>query len=258
MAKAEKPMPAWLLAMGRQPLPPAIQAGGATYELAKPFKHDFFAATAMYEGSAGKVVLKVGRCTSLAGLPMTWLGRRMMRHEARLYDLSQGITGIPRVVGFVGSTGFVHEYIEGRQLARDDRPPDGFFEALSQTLDALHARDIAYVDLEKPENILLGTDGRPYLIDFQISWHAAHRWWGRSWLARRLLKVLQGSDRYHLLKHWRKLRPDQLSGERLAEAMQVPFWIRWHRAVFRPITLMRRQVLVWMGVRSSVKVRSPG
>lgn len=253
-----KPIPAWLLALGRRPLPSFIEVAGHGYDLVKPFKHDFFAATALYAGPAGKVVLKVGRCTSLLGLPLTWLGRLMMRHEARLYGQAQGIPGIPAFIGFVGPTGFAHDYVEGRQLARDDHPPDDFFVALSHMLDALHERHIAYVDLEKPENILLGDDGRPHLIDFQISWHAADRWIGRTWPARRLLKVLQGSDRYHLLKHWRKLRPDQLTGDVLAESMRIPFWIRWHRAVFRPITLCRRQLLVWMGVRSSVKVRSPG
>jgi hypothetical protein len=258
MTHTAKPTPAWLLAQGGRSPPVVICVAGESYSYVRMFKQDFFALTALYEGAAGKLVLKMGRTHPLMGLPMAWLGRVLSNHESRLYRLAHGIEGIPRILGAHGPTAFVHEYVEGRPLPRNERPGDEFFPRLSALLTALHRRSIAYVDLEKPENILLGDDGRPHLIDFQISWHIPVNRLGDTWPARLILRTLQASDRYHLAKHWRKLRPDQFAASDLAGSFVVPFWIRWHRAVFRPLTLLRRQILVWMGLRSSIRVRSPG
>jgi hypothetical protein len=248
-----------LLALGRQDLPADFEIGGRRYKKLQCFKHDFFAATGLYQPSTGpKVILKIGRQASLLGLPMQWIGRVLAHHEARLYTLAQGLDGIPAFLGRWGPTGIVHEYVEGRPLLKEDEIEETFFPGLKQLLDQLHAREIAYVDLEKRENILLGDDGKPHLIDFQISWHWPRSRGGHLWPFRKFLSMLQASDRYHLIKHWRRLRPDQLDWEKIAASYRAPFWIRWHRFVFRPWTLLRRQVLVWMGERDSARARSPG
>lgn len=250
--------PAWLRALGRRDLPPSIRTGGHEYRLAGAFKHDFFAATGLYEGPAGKVVLKVMRQAPLFGMPLTWLGGILMRHEVRMYRLVQAIDGVPQIIGRWGATGFTHEFVDGRSLAREDLPDDRFFPRLSAMLDEIHAKNAAYVDLEKRENILLGADGAPYLIDFQISWHVPRNRGGRTWVARLILDVLQAGDRYHLQKHWRRLRPDQLEAGKIADSYRAPFWITCHRALFQPLTRLRRHVLVWLKARTSATGRSPG
>lgn len=250
--------PIWLRALGHHDLPPVIRLGGCEYAHLETFKHDFFAVTALYEGSEGKIVLKVMRQASMFGIPLRWLGGFLLRQEARLLRLTQSIDGIPRLIGRWGPTGLAHEFIEGRPLVRQDRPNDIFFPRLAGILNEIHARGAAYVDLEKRENILLGTDGAPYLIDFQISWHVPTNRGGETWVARLILRLLQESDRYHLLKHWRRLRPDQLETQSIAKSYRAPFWISWHRAIFGPFTRLRRQILVWLGARSSAKGRSPG
>src|SRR5258707_12335587 len=88
----------------------------------------------------------------------------------RFYRKLQDLPNIPRLLGTVGDTGFVHEFVAGRPLASERPVPDGFFDRLVDSLAELHRRGIAYVDTNKPENILLGDDGQPHLIDFQISW----------------------------------------------------------------------------------------
>jgi hypothetical protein len=253
-----RPPPAWLRALGRRDLPPSIRLGGYEYHHVTTFKHDFFAATGLYEGPAGKIILKTGRVASILGFPLEWIGRLLARHEARLLRLAHGIDGVPRLIGMRGTTGLVHEFIEGRPLAKQDTPDDHFFPRLSGMLDEIHARDAAYVDLEKRENILLGADGAPYLVDFQISWHLPHNRGGATWPARLIRQVLSASDRYHLLKHWRRMRPDQLEADAISDSYQPPLWIQWHRAIFRPITRLRRHVLVRLGARSSPSGRSPG
>lgn len=249
---------AWLRALGRKDLPASIDLCGHRFEKIGPFKHDFFAATGLYGAPAGKVVLKVMRRAPCWGLPMAWLGGLLARHEVRMYRLAQPIRGVPRLLGPWGPTGFVHEYIEGRTLAREDRPDDAFFPRLEAMLAQIHARDAAYVDLEKRENIILGNDGAAYLIDFQISWHLPVNRGGRSSVARLFLRILQEADRYHLLKHWRRHRPDQLTPEQIAKSYRGPLWVSGHRALFRPLIRLRRQVLTWLGARSSSSGRSPG
>jgi hypothetical protein len=247
-ARSRRRPPRWLFALGDAALPVEGTIGHRPYRLTRTFKHDFFAATGLYEDDGRRAVIKFGRSARLLGLPLAWLGRRMIAHETRLYSLVDGLSGVPRLLGRCGDIAFAHEFVEGRDLRRDDRPADDFFPRLAALIDAIHARDIAYVDLEKRENILVGDDGRPYLIDFQISWHWPARSGGRTALARRLLSLLQASDRYHLYKHWRRMRPDQLSAEQAAAA-RPPIWIEWHRLIFRPITLARRRMLEWLGAR---------
>ena len=67
-------------------------------------------------------------------------------------------------------------YIEGNPLGRKDEVGDEFFPGLRGILDVLHARGMAYVDLHKRENVLVGSDGKPYLLDFQIGLALPH-WW---------------------------------------------------------------------------------
>ncbi len=230
-------------ALGGDDPPERITLAGATYERVRIFKHDFFAATALYEGHAGKIVLKMGRRISFLGLPMAWVGQMLVRHEARLYRLVDGLPGIPRFTGLWGDNAFAHEFIEGHQLTKDDHVDDAFFDRLAALIAELHRRDIAYVDMEKRENILVGDDGRPYLIDFQISWHVPHNRGGRIWPARLILRILKDADNYHLLKHRRRQRPDLLTPEEWMASYDPPLSISWHRRLFRPMTNVRRKAL---------------
>ncbi len=244
--------------MGRTDLPSVITVGERHYRQTLTYKHDFFAATAAYAGPAGRVVLKVQRQADFFGLPLAWIGSFLVRREALLMARSQAVPGVPRYRGAWGDTGLVHEYVAGHPLGRHDILDDEFFPRLSAMLDEIHDMEMAYVDLEKRENILLGDDGRPYLIDFQISWFLNPRDGGKSWPARKILDILQTADRYHLLKHWRRARADQLNPDQIAESGRPPFWIAWHRLLFRPVTRLRRQILTGLGARSSAHGRSPG
>jgi hypothetical protein len=253
-----RPPPNWLRALGQDNLPAVLFVQKECYRYVRTFKHDFFAATGLYQGTTGLVVLKVGRKAPVLGVPLGWVGAFLARHEAEMLHLAEGTGGAPRLVGRWGETGIVRGFIEGRPLARTDAPNDEFFPILEKMLAAYHERGAAVVDLEKPENILLGADGKPYLIDFQIAWYLPTTRGGATWAARWLLRALQEADWYHLMKHWRRLRPDQLSPEQCARAGRPPFWIRWHRAIFGPLTRLRQGILVLLGARETVHGRSPG
>ena len=216
---------------------------GQRFEYLQTFKHDFFAATGLYRGSEGLAVLKMGRQNDILTIPADWIGRFLTRREVRFYGLLQGTAGVPRLIGTVGSSGFLHEYVPGHPLARREAVSDTFFDELFAMVTDLHSRHMAYVDLNKRQNILMGDDGRPYLIDFQISLHLPPVGWRRLRPFRWLLARFQHGDRYHCLKHKRRLRPDLLTDPESAALDRLSFWIRLHRWLTRPLTNLRRRAL---------------
>jgi hypothetical protein len=231
------------MALGKEPSPPSIELQGEAFELERVFKHDFFAYTALYRGSERRIVLKVGRKASLFGLPLGWIGRLHAWHESAVFQEVHDLQIVPRYTGRWGKHGLTHEYIEGHPLEKGERVADDFFPRLAEGLVEIHRRGLAYVDLEKCENVLVGVDGRPYLFDFQISWRWPFAFLRGSspvtWIARRF----QAGDRYHLTKLQLRTRPDLFTPEELARAKRKPFLVRVHGGLTRPLTLLRRFVL---------------
>ncbi len=238
-----KATPYSLTALGRRGLPSRIEVHGQTYTQRRVFKNDFFAVTALYEGDAGRVILKVHRQVSFLLLSLGWLGRLLAARERAAFDHLRNVEGVPRLIGRWGPTGLVREYVEGHPLARGERVPDDFHTRLRSLIEAIHGRGMAYVDLEKCENVLVGDDGRPYLFDFQISWYLPRKWGGELWPARKLRRWFQAGDRYHLVKLQRRTRPDQLSPEQLAFSYRRPWYVYLHSLLTRPFTWCRRRVL---------------
>jgi hypothetical protein len=230
-----------LRALGKSDLPASFDLAGVTYRHEKTIKHDFYAATGFYRSPGGeRVVLKVGRTQDYAGVPLLWLGKFLCRREVRFYQACADLPNVPQMLGRVGPTGFVHAYVQGRPLCKEHQVPDTLFDELFALLKTLHERDIAYVDTNKPQNILQGDDGRPHLIDFQISFDLHD--FGNNPLTRAILHRLQKEDLYHILKHKRKLRPDLMTEEEQARAKKVSGFIKAHRVLTRPYFLIRRRI----------------
>jgi RIO-like serine/threonine protein kinase len=227
-------------ALGRRDLPETVWAGGSTYRLIRTVKHDFFAATGFYRSDDGReAVLKLSRTEPFAGFSLAWVGRLLCRRELRFYNRLADVPNVPAVLGRVGSTGFLHEYIAGRPLSRDRPVPDGFFDRLQTLIAELHRRQIAYVDANKPQNILLGDDGDPYLIDFQISWDLIELY--NTWLNRWWLRRLQRADLYHVVKHKKRMRPDEMTEGDWDIVNRRSILIRLHRLVLKPYFKLRRR-----------------
>lgn len=160
----KKRPPASLFALGRAELPREVTANGITWKFSKLFKHDFFAATALYSradlGGIGPqlAVLKVQRTYPLYGFPMQWLGRKVARHEIRIYKKLQGVPGIPAFLGEVGPTGFLHAFIPGTDLHASLPLTPAFFSDLEKLFSDIHAHHIAYVDYSRA----IGTSWKRY------------------------------------------------------------------------------------------------
>jgi hypothetical protein len=253
-----RPRPSYLRALGRLEPPECVEVDGTAFHLAEVFKHDSWAATAKYvEASSGKtgsevdsqartprvIVCKFNRQASIGPIPMRWLGRWLACRETMFLTMLQNVPGIPRVYPTVRVRGQVarhvsaHDFVDGSPLSLSHQPGEAFFRRVDELLSELHRRRIAYVDLHKQENVIVGSDGSPYLIDFQISLRMP------AWICLNpLLKILCDCDRYHVAKH--------RNAHRIPGTQPIRPWIiRAHRQIAVPFRTLRRKLLVWIGVR---------
>ncbi|MHC4068808.1 MAG: protein kinase family protein [Planctomycetota bacterium] len=245
-----------LYACGKKGMPRQIAIGDGEYHFCEVLKHDFFAATGLYRlngqsqsarsSKATKVILKIDRRQHFLGLPLSWVGKILCRHEIFMLNFLGGLRGIPRFISCYGRNGFVYEYIEGNTLAQSNSLPDGFFDELLKLLEQIHRRNIAYLDLNKRSNVICGADKKPYFIDFQISLHIGDRIliWKRP--SRGLWEVLKRADIYHLFKHKRQLCPDSLRPEEKQLSHCPGRSIRLHRVVAGPFKKLRRSLLKYL------------
>ena len=246
-----KPRPKLFRALGDRDPPQQIEIDGGSFRRVEILKHDSWAATALYQAGDRKVVCKCNRIQPILGMPCRWLGAFLARREAELYAQLADVPSVPRGLGRVVVDGRIlpnavaHDYVPGHPLCWHDLVGERFFQSLADTLQQIHRRGIAYVDLNKRENIIVDPDGEPHLIDFQISIRLP-----RVWPATVLLRWLQQSDSYHLNKHLAWFRPDLFGYDRLAgPARRRPWWISLHRRLTVPLRELRRRLLVRLGVR---------
>lgn len=217
-------------ALGKEDPPPLIHIHDDGYRLIATLKHDSWAATARYESESGhSIACKFNRVSPLPlGVPAAWIGTFLARREKRVFRLMTGQAGFPKWSGPVLVKGqelpnaVAHDWIDGDPFHPAMSVGEAFFPTLRDMLKALHAHDIAYVDMSKWGNILVGTDGHPYLIDYQIHFRPAPHW-PLGWL----LGLGQTADRYYFHRHWLRCRPDQIStDDRQAWSRQPwPVWI---------------------------------
>jgi hypothetical protein len=241
-----------------KPLPESARLIGADYRLKQTLKKDFYAAVGIYvradapeDGTARTpppVLLKIYHTDRLFLLPLGGvLGRFLCRREVGFLERLGDVEGIPHFLELHGESGFVREYVPGcnlREFTRDRRVDDAFFPALRATLDAVHSRGISHNDLSKPENILVTTDGRPVLIDFQIATRVrADASPFRRAASRRFVRYMQGVDRYHLAKLHSRRRPEDFTDSERQQAQRKGLVLIMHGWVRRPYRAVRHFVL---------------
>jgi hypothetical protein len=214
-------------------------------------KHDSWAATAVYEHGDSRIVCKFNRRHPILGLPVPWLGPWLASREARMFQRLASDPNVPagcgpvHVDGRVARHAVAHKFIPGRTLLELGAPSREAIQELQGLLTRLKQNGIAYVDLHKLDNILVADDGKPYLIDFQISVRLP-RVWPLTWL----LHYLHQLDRYHLLKHVSRLRPELCDEREHRWVKRKPWLIRAHRCMSIPFRQIRRALFVRLGVRT--------
>ncbi len=226
----------------------ARQIPGAA--LLRVLKHDRYATTAQIRLEDGtRAVWKRSVVVLPPGVRVAAAARRLARREADHLARLDGVPGVPRLLGRPSPDTFLRAWIDGSTMRELPHVPDGVFPALRSILAEIHARGVAYADLAKEENVIVGdtspggSGGAPWLVDFQIS-VARGTWLGG------LVPMLQRADRVHLARHVQRRRPDQLTAEdRAALARGKGVLNRLHRAlVKKPYNLVTRRIITrWSG-----------
>ena len=100
------------------------------------------------------------------------IGRFLVWREKKAYRRLKGVKGTPRLLRVLDGRALILEHIPGKSLENTKvtgKLPPVFFEGLRALVDAFHGREICHCDLKRAGNILIGDDGKPYVLD----WSAA-------------------------------------------------------------------------------------
>lgn len=150
----------------------------------------------------------------------TW-GAWMVRRELRALRRLEGIPGVPAGPFSIDRYAFGYRFVEGQALkfVERGRVPLAYFEALEETVRHVHARGIAHLDLRNRGNILVTSDWKPVLIDFQ-----SHLSLGA--IPRPMRPFFERIDLSGVYKYWAKIHPESLGPERAALLARAERWRR--------------------------------
>jgi serine/threonine protein kinase len=100
------------------------------------------------------------------------IGRFLVWREKKAYIRLKGLRGVPTFYRAVDGLALVMEAIPGKSIESPEilaELPEAFFDALQDLVEKIHKRGMAHCDLKRAPNIILGDDGRPYIIDWAAS-----------------------------------------------------------------------------------------
>ncbi len=114
----------------------------------------------------GRIVVKDFKSSDL--LFRLIVGPILIRREYGALRKLFGVEGVPRLVGRIDRYAFAIEHVPGVSLDQSlpKQPDDAFYTDLRHVIDDMHSRGVAHCDLRSRGNVMLGSDGRPYVIDF--------------------------------------------------------------------------------------------
>ena len=138
------------------------------------------------------------------------VGAFSIGREIACYRRLQGLPGIADVAYRIDRYAIAVSEIAGRNGAQVaiGELSEAFFQALRELVDAVHARGIVLCDLRNIKNILLGDDGRPYLVDFCTAFSQGGRW---NIIQRGLFRIFVQDDLLGIAKLKRERAPHLLS-----------------------------------------------
>lgn len=162
------------------------------------------------------------------------VARMLLAREERALRALAGLAGVARVLARASDGGaLVRSFLPGTPLCLATELPRDFFERLEELVLALHERGVCHNDLHKEANVLVGTDGYPGLVDFQLASRHARR--GRTF------RVRAREDLRHVWKHrshyLRALgEADPLRAAPPARSALAEGWRRFGKPLYRRVT----------------------
>ncbi len=200
----------------------------------KLLKKDVFGRVSLIHSEAGPLIRRDAREAPIA---VRWIARHLLAREARALAVLEELENIPTLVRADRST-LERSYVDGAPM-QEGRPADiDYFHKAARVVRRMHRLGVVHNDLAKEPNFLLTTDGKPVIIDFQLSWFAPRRGY--------LFRILAREDIRHLLKHKRTYCPDRLT-HREKTILDNPsliskLWMMAGKPVYLFIT---RKILGW-------------
>jgi hypothetical protein len=189
-----------------------LETAASAPRAARVLKRDAFGRVELLERGSE---LAVRRVACGCGWPLSrWIAHRLLGRERRALQAVAGLAEVPALVAdpeweLAPSTDgerpaqgdvLVRSFLKGSALHQAEALPADFFEHLERLVERLHARGVCHNDLHKEQNVVVGPDGRPGLIDFQLA--SVHPRAGRAFASR------CRDDLRHVDKHRRRyLRP---------------------------------------------------
>jgi len=237
---------------------------GQEYIFHRLLKDDFFSLNILYTNTRNEsYVLKLSDFRFVGGWMLRPLARWISNREYTIYQMVADIPGVPVLGPRYGNRGYFHLFIEGktlheieRQIIEQYQVPAGhpvfatagailspdFFDQLKTIVDEVHRRRIFYVDLNKRGNIICSTEGKPYLIDFQICVHIPIRKGWLESLTEKIFQRLTQEDLYHLYKHKKTFQPQLMTAAEQQLARRSKLSQRYRQFLWRPYIVLKRLI----------------
>jgi RIO-like serine/threonine protein kinase len=100
------------------------------------------------------------------------IGRFLIWREHKAYKKLQGLEGVPACYGVIDGLALALEEIPSQPLEKHNKNiklSRTFFDDLKNIVDSFHRKGLAHSDLKNGANVLVGYDGRPYIVDWSAS-----------------------------------------------------------------------------------------
>jgi hypothetical protein len=170
--------------------------------------------------------------------PARWIACALLARERAALRALAGLEGVARLCadGNAGRGTLLRSWIPGSPLSEARELPRDYFERLEELVRALHARGVCHNDLHKEGNVLVGDDGYPALVDFQLASVHPRR--------TRTFEVRAEEDLRHVWKHrsvyLRALgEPDPLADAPLRRSWLAATWRRLGKPLYNRLARSR-------------------
>ncbi|MCA8965515.1 MAG: serine/threonine protein kinase [Planctomycetes bacterium] len=187
-----------------------------------------FGRVELLVGPAGRCVRRVA-CGN--GWPLTRLiARLLQRRERRALVVLAGCAAVPQLLAgdCAGAGELLRTWCDGEPLWSVRELRQDFFDRLREVVIAVHARQVCHNDLHKENNILVGPDGHPRLVDFQLA--SVHPRGGARFRRR------CAEDLRHVEKHRRRYEPEQPVRAPAPRSLAARLWRRCVKPIYNVVT----------------------
>lgn len=170
------------------------------------------------------------------------VGPVLIRREFGAMRNLLGVDGIPQLVGRMDKYALAMEHITGTSLEHVEQGvlTNEFYTELAEVIDNMHLHGVAHCDLRSRGNVMLGDDGKPYVVDFAA---CVYRGRGINPFTRWLFNQFVLADNNAVLRIKQRLSPELLTDEDKAElATPLPFEVP-ARVVGESIRKITRKLL---------------